>query len=264
LFDWVQAPTSFTASLELPDRIEQADALLFGAQRLIGQLTGWLVVQQLAVSQFVLQLQHERGRCAVPPTPIEIRLGEPTWRETHLLRILKERLGRIELSAPVIGLQLQVARLSPMQPPTDDLFAQRGGRQEDFGQLLELLGARLGGDAVMAPAPIGDYRPEVANGWAPAKPCAVGKLGIDDAPESTRPFWLLQKPIALLVRDHRPFYGSRLALVAGPERIEAGWWDGGLAQRDYYIAQGVDCACYWIYSERCAGERHWFLHGLFG
>ncbi|MFD2271983.1 hypothetical protein ACFS07_14535 [Undibacterium arcticum] len=78
-----------------------------------------------------------------------------------------------------------------------------------------------------------------------------------------RPFWLLDKPIALLVRNHRPFYGSPLSMIGGPERIESGWWDGGLAMRDYFIAQGEDAACYWIYRERGRQEIQWFLHGLF-
>jgi protein ImuB len=53
-------------------------------------------------------------------------------------------------------------------------------------------------------------------------------------------------------------------LLSGPERIEAGWWDGALALRDYFVAQGEEGACYWIYRERDASSARWFLHGLFG
>jgi protein ImuB len=48
-------------------------------------------------------------------------------------------------------------------------------------------------------------------------------------------------------------------LLAGPERIESGWWDGDEAKRDYFIAQSEDLSLIWIYSD--AGE--WFLHGFF-
>jgi protein ImuB len=78
-----------------------------------------------------------------------------------------------------------------------------------------------------------------------------------------RPFWMLADPVALLVRDHRPFYGSSLRLVKGPERIECGWWDGVLVVRDYFIAQGDTSVFYWIYRERTEEEIRWFLHGLF-
>jgi protein ImuB len=49
------------------------------------------------------------------------------------------------------------------------------------------------------------------------------------------------------------------ALLAGPERIESGWWDGDEAGRDYFIAQLRDASLAWIYRER----EGWFLHGLF-
>jgi hypothetical protein len=81
-----------------------------------------------------------------------------------------------------------------------------------------------------------------------------------------RPTWLLAKPIALLMRDHRPFYGSPLRMASNPERIEAGWWNGPQT-RDYFIAEGKDHTLYWVYRERLgAGEEEprWFLHGLFG
>jgi protein ImuB len=78
-----------------------------------------------------------------------------------------------------------------------------------------------------------------------------------------RPFWLLEKPIALMMRDDRPFYGSPLRMIRGPERIECGWWDGALAERDYFIAQGSDQACYWVYRERGGQTARWYLHGLF-
>ena len=42
LFDWIEAPTTFRATLELFDRVENAEALLFGAHRLLVQMTGWL------------------------------------------------------------------------------------------------------------------------------------------------------------------------------------------------------------------------------
>jgi protein ImuB len=69
-----------------------------------------------------------------------------------------------------------------------------------------------------------------------------------------------------LVREHRPWYESPLRMVAGPERIEAGWWSD-TASRDYYIAQGDTASLFWVYRERVLNdetEPRWFLHGLFG
>lgn len=262
LFDWLQAPESFGASVELPYRIDDAPLLLSAAQRLLAQMTGWLVAHQQAVSRFVLWLDHERGRVRRDPTALEIVLAEPAWQEGHLTRLLKERLNRLSLAAPVIGLRLEAAQLSAWTPPTEQLFAEPGGTTEDYHRLLELLAARLGPEAVKLPAPHADYRPEAANQWQAA--ADSGRALAADMPTASRPFWLLEQPLPLVVRQHRPFYGSPLRLLSGPERIEAGWWDGGLALRDYFVAQGGEGACYWVYRERDAQSARWFLHGLFG
>ncbi len=261
LFEWVQAPQTFSAQLELPDRIEHAEALLFAARRLILQMIGWLVTRQLAVSRFILTLEHERGRAAIAPTPLEIALADAAWHEEHLIRLLKERLGRLELNAHVIALRLEAAQVEAMLPPNATLFPEPGGTPADYHRLLELLAARLGSECVLVPAPKADHRPEVSNAWMPA---SEGKLAAAAAKGSiARPFWMLDQPIALVLRDHRPFYGSPLKLISGPERIECGWWDGMLAVRDYFVAQGAESACYWIYRERADQEACWFLHGLF-
>ncbi len=262
LFDWLQAPESFSASMELPHRVEQAPMLLFAAQRLLAAMTGWLVARQQAVSRFVLRLEHERGRMRCEPTALDVALSEPAWQEAHLLRLVKERLGRLQLAAPVIALRIEAVALSPWAPPSGQLFPEPGGSPEDERRLLELLAARLGAEAIRLPAPSADYRPELANQWQALNGAtAAGDAGM---PTAARPCWLLEQPLPLAMRGHRPFYGSPLRLLSGPERIEAGWWDGALALRDYFVAQGEEGARYWVYRERDAGSARWFLHGLFG
>jgi protein ImuB len=257
---WLSVPDTFAASIETYERVEHADALLDGASRLILQLVGWLTVRQLAVSTFTLQLLHERGRAAIAPTPLTIILAEPAWEEAHLLRLLKERLAKIELTASVIGLRLEASQLQPMAPPNLTLFPEPGGSQSDMLRLMELLTARLGPDRVLAPAFEDDHRPEICNRWAPATRKLPALATIEEPPD--RPFWLFKEPVRLILRDDRPFYGSPLTMIRGPERIEGGWWDDGTAARDYYVAQGTDAACFWVYQER-AGDMQWYLHGLF-
>lgn len=272
LFEWIAPPTTFQAKIELFDRIENVDLLMVGAQRLVLQLTGWLCGKQLAAERVTLRLVHERGREARHDTAVDIALAEPTWQGEHIIRLMKERLGKVDLIAPVIGLALEVAQLQPMAPPSESLFVEPGGTQEDQVRMLELLVARLGADNVLQPLPVADYRPEVANAWVSVqqkvREAAVTAQLPLDLNTSMRPTWLLAKPIALLVRNHRPFYGSPLRMVSGPERVEAGWW-GSTASRDYFIAEGQDRALYYVYRERFSGggeggDPRWFLHGLFG
>ena len=272
LFEWVAPPESFRARLELFDRIEQAELLLAGAHHLVLQLVGWLCARQLAVERITLLMEHERGRVAMPPTPLEIMLAEPAWRDEHLVRLLKERLARQELPAPVIGLGLEARQVRAMAPPTESLFPEPGGSEEDRMRMLELLVARLGPENVLQALPQADYRPEVANEWVPVQQKVERGSGAvrlpPDVASLPRPSWLLAKPIALLMRNHRPFYGSPLKVASTPERIEAGWWSD-TQTRDYFIAEGQDHTLYWIYRERIVGagedaEPRWYLHGLFG
>jgi protein ImuB len=324
LLTWIAAPSSFRARIELFDRLENAELLLAGARRLLLQLTGWLCARQFAVERIHLALEHERGRVARPPTVIELLLAEPVWRDEHLVRLLRERLARLVLDAPVIALSLEAPQVQPMAPPSESLFPAPGGAPEDRRRLFELLAARLGPENVLTPAPLSDYRPELANAWLPlegrlptaaavAKEAAALAMdgpapagggvalaygadagargmaaamqgragagvkpgrdaaapggGADIGAAPPRPVWLLHAPLALLLRGNRPFYGSPLTLVSAPERIEAGWWNQA-SSRDYFIAEGLDRAHYWIYRERLSGaddlQARWYLHGVFG
>jgi len=268
LFDWLTLPPTFSARMELPDRIEHADGALHAAHRLIVQLCGWLCAKQLAVTAITFSLEHERGRQAVAPTVIEVALGEPAWEDVHLLRLLKERLHRIELAAPMIAVRLDATKVEAAEPPAEQLFPEPGGSAQSHARLLELLVARLGEENVLSPVPLADYRPEIANRWAPL---AQAQSNTKSAlPEGLpRPTWMLAEPVRLLTRAHRPFYGSPLRVVSPAERIEAGWFDGELVTRDYFVAEADDKSHYWIYRERVSSRDaeegpRWFLHGLFG
>jgi protein ImuB len=270
LYEWIAPPETFHARLELFDRIDDAELLLEGSRRLLLQLVGWLCARQLAVERITLRLEHERGRVARPPTCIDVALAEPAWRDEHLVRLLKERLAKTVLDAPVIGLELEAVQVQPMAPPSESLFPEPGGTEDDRMRMLELVAARLGADNVLQPLLKADYRPEQANAWVPVQHKVADKAREARMPPDVmalpRPTWLLAKPIALLMRNHRPFYGSPLRMTSSPERIEAGWWNGPQT-RDYFIAEGQDHTLYWVYRERIGAddaEPRWFLHGLFG
>lgn len=69
-----------------------------------------------------------------------------------------------------------------------------------------------------------------------------------------RPAWLLPQPVPL--RDPAP------RILAGPERLETGWWDGDDARRDYYVLETSRGQRAWAFTP--VGETgHWMLHGWF-
>src|SRR5690606_29928020 len=68
-----------------------------------------------------------------------------------------------------------------------------------------------------------DHRPESA--WLAETPTRVDGKPLD----APRPGWLLPEPCVL------PEDSARI--LAGPERIESGWWDGMDVRRDYYLIE---------------------------
>jgi len=52
-------------------------------------------------------------------------------------------------------------------------------------------------------------------------------------------------------------------ILAGPERIETGWWDGGDTRRDYYVVQTRNGQRAWVFREHGAADDAWMLQGWF-
>lgn len=109
---------------------------------------------------------------------------------------------------------------------------------------------------------------------APARPAQPGAMTAAVTLPLHRPAWLLPEPVPLPERHGLPVLdGEPLQLVSGPERIEAGWWDGTPAARDYFIALASDGSLVWVWRERVppasadsgagGGEAPWMLQGRF-
>ena len=95
-------PERFASAIELPARVEHAEALAFAGQRLFAALSGWLHGRQLLVRACTLQLTHDdRSQSA-----LVLRFAEPAADEARFLRLLREHLSRLQLAAPVDALCL--------------------------------------------------------------------------------------------------------------------------------------------------------------
>jgi protein ImuB len=272
-FDWTQAPMQFAAKLELLAQVEYAQALGFAAQRLILQLSGWLHVQHAACTQFCLLIKHDDR----PDTALHLSLSDASRDAQRMGALLNEKLQSLRLPAPALALQLSCDAVQPLAPQSTELFPGPTDKRESLGRLLERLQSRLGREHVRTLQLTHDHRPEVAYRMEPVH-CvqqlvqAPGASQIEEpqapyGPHLPRPLWLLPQPVALSERHHRPWWQGPLHLLAGPERIETGWWDGHLVQRDYFVAQDDGHVLYWIFRERLPkpdGQSGWFLQGRFG
>jgi protein ImuB len=265
-------PAVFDQRIELFTRADNTEQMMAGARVLITRLLAWARARQSRVRGFTLRLHHETRQRVASSSEVAVGLAEPSADPQHLLSLLSERLARLPLAAPALELSLHCDALVQSGPPNAELFPTRSSEREGLTRLIERLQARLGADGVQRLTLVADHRPERAIAWVPAQAAAAGPAPplIDPASAPTRPLWLLREPQPLPERASHPWLdGTPLQLLAGPERIESGWWDGALAARDYFIARAHDGALVWVYRMRLPlasstpEGNGWFLQGRF-
>ncbi|MEO8310236.1 MAG: DNA polymerase Y family protein [Caldimonas sp.] len=283
----------FESRLELFARADSTEQVLHGASILLARLVAWLAAQHAFVRRFRLLMHHEtrwqQGDRTPQATALEIALAEPSRDSAHLLVLLRERLAQVQLPAPTLEIALQAEDIVKRAAPNSELFPTRQSENEGLTRLIERLQARLGADQVQRLASVEDHRPERSSrgqradaSVGPARSARSASRGAKrgaraeaaSAPPAgcaSRPVWLQPVAEPLAEQRSRPLLDGRpLSLLSGPERIEAGWWDDELAERDYFIAEAADGALVWIYRARLplsaagAGDGGWFLHGRFG
>ena len=262
-------PPCFSSRLELPVPVADIEALSFGVNRLVHELTAWLSARGLGAVRLSLTLTHEHylQRRGMLPTQVPFTLGAPARMPAHLIGVLRERLARVALPAPVEAIVLESEETAPLAGRNLGLLPED---EADAAQvpLVDRLRARLGDDAVTLLAPHAEHRPEKSDRTRVARATLQSKMPArkvhkdsESLPEAPRPLWLLAEPEPLQHRlEHAPW-----ALKDGPERIESGWWDGNDLRRDYFVAETPDGAIVWIYRDHRYGvdDGEWFLHGLF-
>jgi protein ImuB len=275
---WVTAPERFVAHQDLAARVELASALLFSARRLVLQLGAWLVIRHAGATAITLSWRHDdmRSRQAGAGGALSVRTAVPTRDVDHLYRLLAENLARTELAAPVGALTLTADEVQPLAPDTESLLPQAVPTGEALRLVLERLAARLGPQRVLRPVLREDHRPEWMQGWQPADVPLPRQVPRRVA--HPQPTFMLPKPLPLAVREGRPVYQGPLTWLAGPHRVEGGWWhrvagaDGdapgqnGLhVQRDYWLAHSQHAGLLWIFQERLSRDAAgtWSLHGNF-
>ena len=267
---WIELPEHFAQRLELMFRVDDAPALLFGARRLLLSFCGWLAARHSGTTAFTLRWAHDamRAKSAGEGGSITIRTAEPTRQLDHLCRLLAEHLARVELLAPVGDLELVADAVVPLEEKSASWLPDEAEGREPLHLVLERLAARLGPQRVLRPVLCEDHRPEWMCRWQtapdplPRKPVAGNGL--------PQPGFILAAPLKLLVRANRPYYQGELQLLAGPQRVEGGWWDrdesvGQMRNvvRDYWVAQSAHAGVLWVFQTRLDEAPAWFLHGVF-
>jgi len=237
-------PHRYAARFDFEFEVKSTEALLFPLRRMLHEFAGFLRARDTGVQHFTITFAH-RG---APGTALDIGLSLAERDANRFLALVRERLERFELPAPTIGLRIDADQFAMPAALQADLARGALQQSEDLAHTIDRIAARLGTQQVHGLRQVADHRPEAS--WA-AAPLQDSR---DNPQFPERPLWLLQepKPLQLSVMPQ---------IVAGPERIEGGWWDTGDLQRDYYIVHLSTGADLWVY--RDLGERGgWYLHGF--
>lgn len=235
-------PDVFDARIELNFEVDSHQALLFPLRRLTGDLAAYLAGRDCGVQRFVLHLEH-RSHIA---TQVPVGLLSAERDAGMLFELTRGRLEQQQLPAAVLAVRLLAEQLPTFTPQHQPLFNERPQQLQAWEPLRERLRARLGDGSVVELHPRADHRPEHAWSIEPgARPSAPG---------APRPGWLLSEPS--VIND------GTVQIVAGPERIESGWWDGADVRRDYYVVQTRSGQRGWAFRE-VGSEGPLHLHGWF-
>jgi protein ImuB len=258
----------FRERCDFEAEIETVLYLQKALEPLVERCAQFLRERQAGVQSLELRLHHR----VIPVTHVRLGLASITSERRRLADVLDEKLNRLELAAPVRGMELKSGSLQPLPAGSLDAFTGMGGGGHGLRaggvcagntapQLVERLRARLGEQAVYGIVLVPEHRPEAA--WR-----RVHELRLTSAPragekrvsEMPRPVWLLDEPVLLAANLQRLCQEGSI-LEQGPERIESGWWDGRDVARDYYIARQSRGARWWVFQQR--QTQSWYLHGVF-
>ena len=237
-------PDTFDARVEFNFEVESNQQLLFPLRRLTLDLAMYLAGRDSGVQRFMLYLEHR----AQPDSLITVGLLTPERDAGLLFEYARGRLEIQQVTAPILALRLVAEQLPAFVPAHRSLFEPRPQQTLSWEQLRERLRTRLGDSAVYAVGGQGDHRPEAS--WRQdARSCDLQMLA-----QGKRPAWLLREPI--------PLGEAAPRILAGPERIESGWWDGSDIRRDYYLVELPNGRLAWAY-QAIAQRPGWWLHGWF-
>ncbi len=246
---------SFNESLNLPVPIADVGMLQFAIVRLTRTLCRFLHMRGLGVSRLMLRFHHEDA------APTEVIIGVALTRnETHLSRVVRERLQRLQLRTPAEKVAVHALEMHPLTGaqnsllPDDGEYSATQAAQE--GDVVDQLRARLQDTHVYGLELHADHRPERAYRHVLTPTVTHSRRFTTQTTNAPRPLWLFDQPRVLNQLPQTSGY----TLISGPERIETGWWDGQPVRRDYFVARSPVGQRCWLFR---TAEGAWYLQGLF-
>jgi protein ImuB len=251
-----RVPEDFSSSTDLLFDIIDAERLFIPVRMLLNHMEGFLRARGAAANEIVLDLKHNRTL----KTHHEFGARHPLRSAGEWLRLIRERLTAHPFPEAVVALKLSAPNLVAFQEQNESWLPTPDIRQEKWQALIERVASRLGDKSVFRVQENSDHRPEYA--WRPDIDRKTTSRLPRITPDKPRPLLLLTEPRALATLNGAPQHHGELSLLAGPERIETGWWDGRPVARDYFVAKNPQQEICWVFRDYRLGKK-WYLHGYF-
>lgn len=245
-------PDFFERHITLGFDTSNVDLLLLPVRDLLGELELFLRFRGAAVNRVFLSLRHGRSH----QTHLEFSSRTATRYAARWLLLVRDRLERQALADHVFEIALRAENFVEIADKDLDLLRQNESESEHREELFDRISTRIGSGNLYRVASVSEHRPELA--WHANESIKVSRKRA----QKSRPLWILRTPKSLVEMDSRPQYGGALTLLAGPERIDTGWWDNKPVARDYFVATNSQHELCWIFRDY-RQQKRWYLHGFF-
>ena len=253
-----RVPETFSGNTDLLFDIVDAERLFIPVRMLLNGMEGFMRARGAGASEIVLELKHNRTFRTIH----KFGSRHASRNAGDWMRLIRERLTAHPFPEAVVALKLSAVQLLPYQEQNECWLPEQDGHCEKWQAMIERVASRLGEKSVFAVGENSDHRPEMAWRENVGRPSDKLKKTPGRKSARPRPLLLLREPVALVTVEGSPQHHGPLALLAGPERIDTGWWDGHLVARDYYVAKNPEQEICWIFRDYRIGKK-WYLHGYF-
>ena len=270
--------------IEAPEvvRIRHAFFEPIGAPETIARRTGKLVTalcaaleaKGLGARRLDLVCERVDGRREA----VRIGTAKPNRDPKRLVRLLGDRLDRIDPGFGIEAMSLSAPLAEPLQPRPSVSSLAGEEAPADVEGLVDVLTSRLGRAKVYRMAPVESDVPERSARRVAATSPSTGRSWPSQWPRPSRlllpaePVEAMaalpdEPPVAFTWRGQR----RRMKRADGPERIYGEWWkrDAEMdAVRDYFAVEDDAGERFWLYRQgdgeiAATGDLRWFIHGVF-
>ena len=260
-----RAPERFCADFEMTEEIGDRELLLEICRELLQSHEKFLLARQLGTQRLLFTVFHLKAKA----TSLPLGGARADRAANHWFELLRLRFEQLTLPEPVIAIRLRGGSTQALHTESGRLaFQGRAPREQYYSmtQLAERLAARVGNDCVHGVDAVADHRPQYAWSTRDLFASKAADVLMQVRHSLRRPLWMLPEPQLLGTQDGYPVHHGKLRLIAGPERLETGWWDDDGIARDYYMATSPRGTSLWVFRNRVqrGSEPSWYLHGFFG